>query len=81
MIKQLVNQKINNMTPDELLKVSRQYGLSLSRSQGAKVSGLLKGREVDIFDDHERKALLKTIAKNIDPGLAVSMNKLFNQFI
>ncbi|MFC0612578.1 DUF2624 domain-containing protein [Scopulibacillus daqui] len=81
MIRQLVNQKINNVTPQELLKLSQQYGFDLSRAQADKISKMLRGKNIDIFNDQDRRQVLQNISVNIDRRLASEINRMFNEFM
>lgn len=81
MVKQLVNQKINTLSSEELVKLSKQYGLQISRPQAASITKLLKGKHIDIFNDQERHGILRTISKQTNPQLASQINQLFKNFL
>ncbi|MFC7393327.1 DUF2624 family protein [Scopulibacillus cellulosilyticus] len=81
MIRQFVNQKINHITPQELLQLSQQYGFDLSRTQAEKISKLLRGKNIDIFNDRDRHQVLQNVSQNIDANLATEINRMFNEFM
>ncbi|MEH7252570.1 MULTISPECIES: DUF2624 domain-containing protein [Bacillaceae] len=76
----VINHKINTITGDELLKYADQFNIKVNRQQAYKVAQYLRGKNVNIFDDRERSALIKQIAKIAGPETAREVNKLFVQF-
>jgi hypothetical protein len=76
----VINHKINTITGDELLKYSEQFNIKVNRQQAYKVAQYLRGKNVNIFNDRERAALIKEIAKIAGPETAREVNKLFVQF-
>lgn len=80
LLEQIVNQRINRITKEELFKYSKEYGITLSTSQAEKIVGLLRGKNVNIFNSTERAKLIKEIAKITSPAIAKELNQLFLQF-
>ncbi|KAA0549391.1 DUF2624 domain-containing protein [Bacillus sp. BGMRC 2118] len=80
LLEQIVNQRINRITKEELLKYSKEYGYSISTSQAEKIVLLLRGKNVNIFNSAERAKLIKEIAKITSPAVAKELNQLFLQF-
>ncbi len=76
----VINHKINTITGDELFKYAEQFNINVNRQQAYKVAQYLRGKNVNIFDDLERAALIKQIAKIAGPETAREVNKLFVQF-
>lgn len=76
----IINHKIKTITTDELLKYAAQFQISITRDQAQKIAGYLRGKQVNIFDDSERKALIKEIARIAGPETAREINKLFIEF-
>lgn len=76
----VINHKINTITGDELFKYAQQFNIRVNKQQAHKVAQYLKGKNVNIFDDRERSALIKEIAKIAGPEVAREVNKLFVQF-
>ncbi|MEH7111946.1 DUF2624 domain-containing protein [Neobacillus niacini] len=76
----VINHKINTITGDELFKYAEQFNINVNRQQAYKVAQYLRGKNVNIFDDRERAALIKQIAKIAGPETAREVNKLFVQF-
>lgn len=81
LIKQLVNQKLNRMTPGELERLGRKYGLNISARESVLVMEIIQSRSFDIFQNEDRRALLKEITKNTNPTLAKNIEALFRRFL
>lgn len=80
MIKNMVNYKINAITPEELLKYAGQFQISLSKQEAEKIAKYLSGKNIDVFDDRDRSQLIREVAKIAGPETAKKLNKLFLQF-
>ncbi|MEH7885480.1 DUF2624 domain-containing protein [Bacillus sp. JJ1609] len=76
----IINHKISNITADELLKYASQFQISITMAQSQKIAGYLRGKKVNIFNDSERTALIKEIARITSPETAREVNKLFVKF-
>ena len=76
----VINHKMNTITGDELFKYAEQFNIKVNRQQAYKVAQYLRGKNVNIFDDRERSALIKEIAKIAGPETAREVNKLFVKF-
>jgi hypothetical protein len=82
LIKQLVNQKINGLNAEELIKLGNKYGVTISRKDAETVINLLHSRgRFDVFQEKERKALLKEIAQKTNADLSQSMEGLFRRLM
>ncbi len=76
----IINHKISTITADELLKYGGQFQISVSKGHAQKIASYLRGKQVNIFDDAERKQLIREIAKIAGPETAREVNRLFIQF-
>ncbi len=63
LIKQIVNKKLNHISTKELLKYSKEYEVSITTAQADQIVLLMKGKNINIYDNNERLELLKQIAK------------------
>ncbi|PLR76979.1 DUF2624 domain-containing protein [Bacillus sp. V3-13] len=73
----IINHKINTISADELLKYAKQFQIKVSRQQAQKVATYLRGKQINIFNDAERTALIKEIAKVAGPDTAREVNRIF----
>jgi hypothetical protein len=77
---QIVNKKLHNISPEELMNYSAQYNISLTSDQAKKVSALLHSKKVNVFNTSERIQLMKEVAKITGHETAKKVNQLFMEF-
>nr|WGD85407.1 DUF2624 domain-containing protein [Bacillus subtilis] len=80
LFQRIILQRLNQATADDLLKYSKQYGISLTRSYTVEVANLLYGKNVNIFNESERMRLLKQVETITSKETAQTVNELFKQF-
>lgn len=76
----IINHKINTITGSELLKYAQQFQLSISRAQADKVASILRGRNVNIFDQGERTMILKEMEKIVGANTTKEVEALLVKF-
>lgn len=81
MMKQIVNQKMQNLTPSSLIQLGKQYGFNLTQNQAQKIVHIIRNSDVDIFDSTQRTYLLKKISQQVSPELANHIQRVINQFV
>ncbi|WP_017755807.1 DUF2624 family protein [Calidifontibacillus oryziterrae] len=80
-IQQMINQKINTITVNELIKHGRTYNIILTPNDASKIIKILKTEPyIDIQDDEQHKRLIKKIGKDVSLDVAKKANELLNQF-
>lgn len=79
LFQRIILQRLNQATADDLLKYSKQYGISLTRPQAIEVANLLYGKNVNIFNESERTRLLKQVEAITSKETAQTVNELFKQ--
>ena len=77
---QIVNKKLHNISPEELMNYSAQYNISLTNDQAKKVSALLQSKKVNVFNTSERIQLMKEVARITGHETAKKVNQLFMEF-
>ncbi|MGD6815441.1 DUF2624 domain-containing protein [Metabacillus sp. 84] len=81
LFQKIINQKVNSITANELLQLAKQNQLSIDPAQAAQIVKVIKGKNVDIFNDHDRRKLLASIAAITSPATAQQVDLLFKQFV
>jgi len=81
LFQKIVNQKINNLSYKELLHYAKQHNVSITEDQAKKIVRLVRGKNINIFEDKERLKLLKEISTITSQETAQKVNKLFLEFI
>ena len=80
-IQQIVNKKLNNITANELLKLSKEYQIPITEEQAQKIVSLIKGKNINIYSHIERIELIKQIAKVTSPSTAQQVNTLLQNLL
>ncbi|TYR82387.1 DUF2624 domain-containing protein [Priestia megaterium] len=80
-LQQIVNKKVNNLTPSELLKYSKQYNISITNEQAHTLVSVIKQKPVNIYNVEERRYLIKKIAQVTDRETAKKVNDLLQQLM
>ncbi|MFY4776380.1 DUF2624 domain-containing protein [Metabacillus sp. RGM 3146] len=81
LFQKIINQKLNNINEAELLQLAKQNSLSLNQKQASQIVSLIQGRNINVFNEQERKDLLKKIAIITSPETAKEVNQLLQQFV
>ena len=79
LIEMVVNHKMNNITPDELLTLAGEYQLSLTQNEAVQISQLFAGQKINIFDARQRQTLIGRIAGIIGMNRAKQIENIFYQ--
>lgn len=80
-IQQIINKKLNNITSNELLKLSKEYQIPITEEQAQKIVSLIKGKNINIYSHTERIELIKQIAKVTSPATAQQVNTLLQNLL
>ncbi|WP_432694108.1 DUF2624 domain-containing protein [Priestia aryabhattai] len=80
-VQQIVNKKVNNITPKELLKYSKQYNIPITDQQAHTLVFVIRQQPVNIYNLEERRNLIKQIAQVTDRETARRVNELFQQLM
>ncbi len=81
LIETVINHKVNNITGDELLKIGKQFNISITKQQADEIAKYLRGKNINIFDHQDRSKVIKEIAKITNPKTAKKVNELFLLFM
>lgn len=79
LVEMMVNHKINQIKPDELLALAQEYQVSLTKNEAVQISKLLVGQNINIFDARQRQTLIGRIAGKIGMSKAKQMENIFYQ--
>ncbi|WP_077247169.1 DUF2624 domain-containing protein [Pseudobacillus wudalianchiensis] len=80
-LQNIINQKAQMMTGDELLKYAKGLDIPLKREEAERVASLLRSRRIDLFNEQERVNLLREIAAITNKQTADKLNKLLKTFL
>ncbi|NGP43539.1 DUF2624 domain-containing protein [Bacillaceae bacterium SIJ1] len=81
-IQNIVNQKVKNLTTNELLKYAKKYDFSINRQQADSIINILKKEpRINIFDTQQRRRLIYSIEQETDPKTAQQLNQLLDELL
>jgi len=80
-MKQVINLKMNTLTPQELLRLGNKYQLTLSSQQAKKIVDLIKERKINVFNSSERGQLLQKITESTNSDIAQQIEYIFSNFM
>ncbi|MEQ6375888.1 DUF2624 domain-containing protein [Bacillaceae bacterium S4-13-58] len=76
-IKQIVQQKLKNITPKQLVEYSREYDIPITQREAENILNIANESDLDPFDENDRLKIIKKVAKVTDMKRAQAANKLF----
>jgi replication initiation and membrane attachment protein DnaB len=76
-----VNQKLNTISPNELISLAAQYQLPISQSESVQIVNILRRQTIDIKNLSQRKQIIATIAKEVSPEKANYIQYLIQTYI
>ncbi len=77
--KHIVNQKINQLTIEDLMHYSSKYNVQLSLEQATKIYWILKKERINISDHAQIMRILKEIDKRISQSVRNKIIYLIDQ--
>ncbi|MBY7143364.1 DUF2624 domain-containing protein [Virgibacillus sp. NKC19-3] len=80
-IKELVRQKLKQLSPEDLLQYGKQYGFSLNLSEAQEITAYLKTASIDPFRTADREKMFKELARITNVDTAKKARLLFNELI
>lgn len=69
-IQQMINNKINAMTPEELCKMASQYDISITIQQARIITKIMHEEDIDIMNKKQCEKLLEKISRHVDASVA-----------
>lgn len=80
-VQQMINHKINSLTPKQLYQLANQYNVPVSMKQAHQITTILHRQPVNILDETQRKRILNQIAYEVDPAVARKIKTLLESFL
>ncbi|WP_087971693.1 DUF2624 domain-containing protein [Oceanobacillus rekensis] len=80
-IKEMVKNKLRNLSVDELLHHSKQYGFQISEKQAREITGYLRNNSPDPFNKASRDKMFLQLTIITDKETAKKAQKLFDEII
>ncbi|MFS0672829.1 DUF2624 domain-containing protein [Ornithinibacillus sp. 179-J 7C1 HS] len=80
-IKQIILNKMRQITPEDVIEYSGQYGFSISRQQATDIATYVRTKRLNPFESKEREKMLQDLSEITDRQTALKANKLFHELI
>lgn len=77
---QMVNFKINQLTPEDLVQLSAQHQVPVTMQQAKKIIAVLKTETIDVSNKQQVERMIDKLQQLDDPYLSSVMSSLLNQF-
>lgn len=75
----MINHKVNTITPDELLRLAKQYDVNLTPQLAKIVTNIVAGKNINVFNKAERMKALKQVEAKTGLATANELEEIFNQ--
>ncbi|KHF41862.1 DUF2624 family protein [Halalkalibacter okhensis] len=79
-MQQLVNNKVNSLTANELLNLASQYNINLSKQQAEKVIAILRSEQIDVANQAQVQRMIQRLQTEVDPYVSSVIQQLLQQF-
>lgn len=77
----MVNQKLNNLSAQELIQLAAQYQFPVSPSEANKVIAILRRYNININNAAQRNEIIEAIAAEVSREKANYIQYLINNFL
>lgn len=81
LLKEIVKNRLRQLTTDELLHYANQYGFSITRKQADQIVHYMQTNNVDIFSKEAAEQAYQKIAEITDLQTANKLKALFDELI
>ncbi|ERN54780.1 DUF2624 domain-containing protein [Alkalihalophilus marmarensis] len=79
-MQQLVNQKVNSLTAGELMQLSSQYQIPLTKDQAEGVINVLREEQIDVGNADQVNKIIQKLQTEVDPHVSSIVTQLLQQF-
>ncbi|MUK87109.1 DUF2624 family protein [Ornithinibacillus sp. L9] len=80
-IKELIINKMKQLTPNEIRNYAKEYGFHISKNEAEEIAKYIKTKKIDPFNKKDHKKMLQELARITDTETAKKANKLFNEMV
>jgi len=81
LIKEIIKNKLNQLSYEELLAQSEKFGFELTIDEAKQIISYLKRSNINPFSQHDRLIMLQALADITDQSTAQQANDLFIEVI
>ncbi|WP_236035088.1 DUF2624 domain-containing protein [Alkalihalobacterium elongatum] len=77
---QMINHKINSLTPKELIALSHQHQMPINEEQANKVIQVIQSEPIDVGNRSQIERMIKRLQTEVDPYVSKLISQLLNQY-
>lgn len=78
LVRQYINFKLNNLTMEELFKLTKLYQISMTREQAKKVLIIMNKEQIDIANKKQLSRLLNKIGSEVNKDIEAKIRYLLS---
>ena len=76
-LESIVNMKLNTIKRSDLLQLASHHGLALTNAEADQIVLEIRGKNYNIFNERQRKTVVKKITAIVGPERANHIEQLF----
>lgn len=76
LVQQMINYKINHITPTELVRLADDYKIQITKKEAQKVIAILKKEQIDLSNQKQINRILAKVNKEVSPKVMKQIQKL-----
>ncbi|WP_339214644.1 DUF2624 domain-containing protein [Ornithinibacillus sp. FSL M8-0202] len=80
-IKQIILNKMRQITAEDILQYSGEYGFTITRQQAEEIANYVHTKKINPFDKREREKMLHDLSEITDRQTALKADRLFHELI
>ncbi|GIO23119.1 DUF2624 domain-containing protein [Oceanobacillus sp. J11TS1] len=80
-LKEIIKNKLRNLTADEILHYSSQYGFSITNTQANQIVSYVRRSSPNPFDQADRNRFMNELEKITDRKTALAAQQLMDEVI
>lgn len=80
-IQQIVNQRINQVSAEELYQQAVQLNLPVSKAQAERIAEQVHGKNINLFEASGQQTLLAILSEELGPETANELYLYFQQIL
>ncbi|MFX3616069.1 MAG: DUF2624 family protein [Sporolactobacillus sp.] len=80
-IQQIVNQRINQVSAEELYQQAAQMQIPVSEEQARQIADQVRGKNIDLFTTSGQQTLMAILKRELGPEMADELYQYFQQIM
>ncbi|EIT85193.1 hypothetical protein A374_10635 [Fictibacillus macauensis ZFHKF-1] len=77
----MVNQKLNHLTPEELISLANQHNFPVTMQEATKVVHILRRYKINVNNATQRKTILQAIGQEVNQQKANMIAAMIDDYL